>query len=249
MSSTELSANVVYEVRQSPTNPNNIDVIVKSFTTNDRLAQLISGTDENANDDLKLRVFCKALREVINIVNDCQSFDAYPNNDGFTIQRKAPKDATDVMMLAFDSGRIHIWLQQYTKSAVGIIMFLAPTHAIMPVDISMDIEFDHSIQQEIDICALSDDAICTHKSALQYLRHGLAVMIIGGVACLIANFVYGPSWQATIALLAISGFAYWLYCRPYLDLIKQAKSTLGRYKHRLKKLCQQHPDWNIADAR
>ena len=74
-------------------------------------------------------------------------------------------------------------------------------------------------------------------------------MAVGGIACLIADFVYGLPLQAAMALPFIGGFAYMLYDRPYRDVIKQADNTFGQYKHRLKKPCQQHPDWNVADAR
>lgn len=250
MSSTELSANVVYEVRQSMDNPNSIDVIVKSFTIIDGLAQLISGTNENANDDLKLRVFCKALREVINMVNSWKFLDASPNADGFTIQRKTPENATDVMTLAYDSSKIHVWLQQFTKFAIDIIILFAPTKAIAPIDVDIDtlVRFDRSVQQEISLCALLDRITALTSNGLRYRRRGRIIMVVGSIACLIAGFVYGLPLQAAMALLIIGGFAYLFYYRPYRDIIKQADNTFGQYKHRLKKLCQQHPDWNVADA-
>ena len=251
MSSTELSTNVVYEVRQSMANPNNIDVIVKSFSISDGLAQLISGTNENANDDLKLRVFCKALREVIDMVNSWKFLDAHPNDDGFTIQRKTPENATDVMMLAYNSSKIHVWLQQFTKFAIDIIILLAPTKAITPIDINIDtsVRFDRSVQQEISLCALLDRITSLTSNGLRYRRRGRIIMVVGSIACLIAGFVYGLPLQAAMALPFIGGFAYLFYYRPYRDIIKQADNTFGQYKHRLKKLCQQHPDWNVADAR
>ena len=251
MSSTELSTNVVYEVRQSMANPNNIDVIVKSFSISDGLAQLISGTNENANDDLKLRVFCKALREVIDMVNSWKFLDAHPNDDGFTIQRKTPENATDVMMLAYNSSKIHVWLQQFTKFAIDIIILLAPTKAIAPIDINIDtlVRFDSSVQQEISLCALLDRITSLTSNGLRYRRRGRIIMAVGSIACLIADFVYGLPLQAAMALPFIGGFAYLFYYRPYRDIIKQADNTFGQYKHRLKKLCQQHPDWNVADAR
>ena len=206
MSSTELSANVVYEVRQSMANPNNIDVIVKSFTISDGLAQLISGTNENANDDLKLRVFCKALREVIDMVNGWKFLDARPNADGFTIQRKTPENTTDVMILAYDSSNIHVWLRQFTR-----------------------------------ITTLT-------SNGLRYRRRGRVIMAIGIAICLLVSFIYGLSLSTAISPPIIGGFAYLFYYRPYHNLIEQACGAFSQYQHELEGLCQQHPDWNVADA-
>lgn len=250
MSSTELSASVVYGVRQSMTNPNNIDVIVESFATSDGLAQLISGTNENANDDLKLRVFCKALREVIDMVNGWKFLDARPNVDGFTIQRKTPENDTDVMMLAYDSGNIHVWLQQFTKFAIDIIVLLAPTKAITPINIDIDmlVRFDRSVQQEISLCALLDSITTLTNNGLRYRRRGRVTMAIGIAICLLVSFIYGLSLSTAISLPIIGGFVYLFYYRPYHNLIEQAYGAFSQYQHELEMLYQQHPDWNVADA-
>ena len=190
------------------TNPNNIDVIVESFATSDGLAQLISGTNENANDDLKLRVFCKALREVIDMVNGWKFLDARPNVDGFTIQRKTPENDTDVMMLAYDSGNIHVWLQQFTKFAIDIIVLLAPTKAITPINIDIDmlVRFDRSVQQEISLCALLDSITTLTNNGLRYRRRGRVTMAIGIAICLLVSFIYGLSLSTAISLPIIGGF-------------------------------------------
>lgn len=250
MSSTELSANVVYEVRQSMANPNNIDVIVKSFTISDGLAQLISGTNENANDDLKLRVFCKALREVIDMVNGWKFLDARPNADGFTIQRKTPENTTDVMILAYDSSNIHVWLRQFTKFAIDIIVLLAPTKAIAPININIDmlVRFDRSVQQEISLRALLDRITTLTSNGLRYRRRGRVIMAIGIAICLLVSFIYGLSLSTAISPPIIGGFAYLFYYRPYHNLIEQACGAFSQYQHELEGLCQQHPDWNVADA-
>ena len=83
-------------------------------------------------------------------------------------------------------------------------------------------------------------------SLLSAIQFALLSGYPGSVACLIADFVYGLPLQAAMALPFIGGFAYLFYYRPYRDIIKQADNTFGQYKHRLKKLCQQHPDWGTS---
>ena len=129
------------------------------------------------------------------MVNSWKFLNARPNDDGFTIQRKTPENATDVMMLAYNSSKMHVWLQQFTKFAIDIIILLAPTKAIAPIDINIDtlVRFDSSVQQEISLCALLDRITALTSNGLRYRRRGRIIMVVGSIACLIAGFCLRPA--------------------------------------------------------